>query len=129
MVYVADEYRGNVTVINGGTNTIVTQVAVGSNPSAVAVNTSTNMVYVANFCGSSVSVISGVTNAVVATVTVGTIPMQLQSTRLQTRFMLRTQVVRVCPCSTARQIQSLQQCLSKSIQTHYRSTQLRIRFM
>jgi YVTN family beta-propeller protein len=47
---------------------------VGSLPTGVGVNSSTNRVYVANYGDNTVSVIDGSTNAVVATVGVGTSP-------------------------------------------------------
>jgi len=38
----------NVSVINGSTNTVTTNVSVGSGPTGVAVNPNTNTIYVAN---------------------------------------------------------------------------------
>jgi YVTN family beta-propeller protein len=61
-----------VWVIDGATNTTST-VPVGTNPTAVAVNTATNKVYVANQGSNSLTVIDGATNGT-ATVSVGTQP-------------------------------------------------------
>jgi YVTN family beta-propeller protein len=72
-IYVTNYYSHNVSVINGGTNTVVATVPVGSGPYGVAVNPTTNRVYVANNWGN-VSVIDGGTNTVVATVPVGSGP-------------------------------------------------------
>jgi YVTN family beta-propeller protein len=66
MIYVANGGTGNVTVINGATNTVAATVAVGALPVAIAVNPVTNMVYVANEYSASVTVINGATNTVAA---------------------------------------------------------------
>jgi YVTN family beta-propeller protein len=60
-IYVANQYSGNVTVIDGATSTTST-VSVGSNPVSVAVNTVTNKIYVANN-GGNVTLIDGATNS------------------------------------------------------------------
>jgi YVTN family beta-propeller protein len=73
-VYVANAGSSNVSVIDGATNTVITNVTVGTQPQAVAVNAVTGQVYVANFATNDVSVIDGATNAVVATVMVGSNP-------------------------------------------------------
>ena len=49
-------------------------VTVGSNPSAVGVDPTTDTIYVANYASGTVSVIDGTTNTVTDTVTVGTSP-------------------------------------------------------
>jgi YVTN family beta-propeller protein len=75
-VYVANNQSGNVTVIDGATNSATT-VAAGSGPCAVAVNTVTNKVYVANYGSAygsaNVTVIDGATNSATA-VAAGTCP-------------------------------------------------------
>ena len=63
--------RYSVSVIDGGTNTVVATVPVGTWPDGVAVNPTTNRIYVANCDSNNVSVIDGATNTVVATVPVG----------------------------------------------------------
>lgn len=73
-IYVANFNFDVVTVIDGATNTVITQIPVGVNPFRVGVNPLTNRIYVSNFTGNSVSVIDGVTNTVIATVPVGTTP-------------------------------------------------------
>ncbi|MCA3021819.1 MAG: putative Ig domain-containing protein, partial [Rhodocyclaceae bacterium] len=73
-IYVANENSGNVTVIDGATNTITTNVTVGTNPFAVAVNPVTNKVYVANYISNNVTVIDAVSNTAIATVAAGTNP-------------------------------------------------------
>jgi YVTN family beta-propeller protein len=66
---------GSVWVIDGGTNTIVDTVTVGSDPMEVAVNPNTNRIYVTNDVDpGSVSVINGSSDAIIATVPVGRQP-------------------------------------------------------
>ncbi len=67
-IYVAGYNGGNVTVINGLTNAVITTVPTGGTPSSIAVNVATNKIYVANFNGNSVSVIDGSTDTVLKTV-------------------------------------------------------------
>ncbi len=71
-IYVANSGSGNVTVIDGATNT-VTKVGVGTQPQAIAVNPLTNTIYVANYGSANVTVINGATNKT-TTVGVGTNP-------------------------------------------------------
>jgi YVTN family beta-propeller protein len=73
-IYVGNYGGSTVSVIDGGTNHVVTSIGVGQAPVGVAVNASTNRVYVANFGSNSVSVIDGSNNTVMATVAVGTQP-------------------------------------------------------
>jgi RHS repeat-associated protein len=54
--------------------TVVATVTVGTQPTAIGVNPTTNKIYVANHGSRNVSVIDGATNGVVATVTAGTYP-------------------------------------------------------
>jgi YVTN family beta-propeller protein len=72
-IYVTNVNDNNVSVIDGGTNTVIT-TPVGSNPSGIGVDSLTNKIYVANVFGNSVSVISGFSKSVIATVTVGSTP-------------------------------------------------------
>jgi len=73
-IYVANNRFNAVSVIHGGTNTVVATVPVGSRPWAVAVNPDTNHIYVANTGSDNVSVIDGGSDTVVATVPVGSAP-------------------------------------------------------
>lgn len=54
--------------------TLITHVAVGTQPVGVGVNPATNRIYVANRSAGTASVIDGATNAVVATIAVGLAP-------------------------------------------------------
>ncbi|MDG6996406.1 MAG: YncE family protein, partial [Nitrososphaerota archaeon] len=63
-----------LTVIDGATNSIVTNTPVGIFPFGVAVNPLTNMIYISNQNDNSVSVVDGSTNTVVATIGVGNRP-------------------------------------------------------
>ncbi len=80
-IYVANQSSGNVTVIDGITDSTVT-VNAGVDPWSAAVNATTNKVYVTNYCGrdpycedptGTVTVVDGATNGT-ATVDVGTRP-------------------------------------------------------
>jgi YVTN family beta-propeller protein len=64
----------SISVIDGGTNTVMATVPVGLGPQGVAVNPGTNRIYVANYYSDNVSVIHGGTNTVVATIPVGLYP-------------------------------------------------------
>ncbi len=68
-IYVANEGSDNVSIIDGSTNIVVSEVSVGDSPRAVAViNRATGYAYVANYLGNSVSIIDS-NNVVVATET------------------------------------------------------------
>jgi YVTN family beta-propeller protein len=56
-IYTANEGSNDVSVIDGGTNTVVATVPVGVGPRAVAVNPRTNRIYTANMDSDTVSVI------------------------------------------------------------------------
>ncbi len=71
-IYVGNTGSGNVTVIDGATNSTST-VTVGTRPLAVAVNPVTNKIYVTNYGSANVTVIDGATNST-ATVAVGSGP-------------------------------------------------------
>jgi YVTN family beta-propeller protein len=82
-----------ISVIDGNTNTVTANIKVGSSPSDVSVNPSTNMVYVIKYHDNTVSVIDGKTNTVTATIKVGTQPSGVSvntSTNMAGR-VLRTQ--------------------------------------
>jgi YVTN family beta-propeller protein len=73
-VYVLNGGSNNVSVIDGATNTFITNVPVGTDPVAAAVNPVTGQVYVLNNRSNTVSVINGANNTVAATVSVGSQP-------------------------------------------------------
>jgi YVTN family beta-propeller protein len=73
-VYVLDSGERNVTVISTKTNTVVTNIRVGLNPTDMAITPDGALIYVPNLGHDTVTVISTVTNAVVATVGVGAQP-------------------------------------------------------
>ena len=56
-IYVANVNSPNVTVIDGGNNSVVATVAVGTNPAAVAINPVTNKIYLANYSSHNVTAI------------------------------------------------------------------------
>jgi YVTN family beta-propeller protein len=74
-IYVANYDSGNVSVINGLTNTVIDTIPVGVRPIGVGTNTFTNRIYVANSGSDSVSVIDGVTNTIIAAIPVGSRPL------------------------------------------------------
>jgi YVTN family beta-propeller protein len=47
-IYVANNYGGTISVIDGGTNTVTATIPVGFSPYDVGVNPTTNLIYVAN---------------------------------------------------------------------------------
>jgi YVTN family beta-propeller protein len=67
-VYTANADSDNVTVIDAATNTVVTTIAVGSEPRNPAVSPDGTRVYVPNRHDDSVTVINGVTNSVITTI-------------------------------------------------------------
>ena len=73
-IYVANLFSDTVSVIDGNTNTVLTNVTVGDYPEALAVNQKTNTIYVVNR-DKNVSVIDGNTNTVLTNVTVGDYPL------------------------------------------------------
>jgi YVTN family beta-propeller protein len=64
-----------VAVIDGSTNTVITNIEVGHLPRNFGVNTSTNLIYSANEGSNTVSAIDGSNNTVVATIPVGSSPL------------------------------------------------------
>jgi YVTN family beta-propeller protein len=75
-VYVADYGTKQLSVIDTANGNAVTNVAVGTNPRAVAVNPATNTIYVANYSDGTVSVVNGLTLATTL-VTVGANPIAI----------------------------------------------------
>jgi YVTN family beta-propeller protein len=70
-VYCANEGSGNVTVIDGATDSVIATVTAGSGPWALCHNPQNNKVYCANEGSDDVTVIDGTTNHVLRTVAVG----------------------------------------------------------
>jgi YVTN family beta-propeller protein len=58
----------NVTVIDGGSNSVIATVRVGARPQAIAIDSLSHRVYVANNRGDTVTVIDGTNDSVIATV-------------------------------------------------------------
>jgi YVTN family beta-propeller protein len=61
-------FGGQISVIDGATNSVSTIGGLGAHPISLAVNATTNRIYVANQLSDSVSVIDGATNTVVSTI-------------------------------------------------------------
>ena len=74
-LYMANFLANTVTVMEGGTGTVVGTVPVGARPAIVAVDSATNRIYVANSRDNTMSVIDGNTNAVVGVIPVGVQPL------------------------------------------------------
>lgn len=70
-VYIAHDNENKLTVINGDSNAIITQIATGNGPVGVAVNELNNHVYVTNYLADTLSIIDGTTNTILQTLTVG----------------------------------------------------------
>jgi len=74
MIYVGNAGSNTVSVVDGSTNTVLTNVTVGFTPVALAIDTNANVVYVANLNSANVSVINATTNTVIVTISVGVSP-------------------------------------------------------
>ena len=61
-IYLANFNNTVVTVVDGLTNSVITTVPTGTNPTAIAINSVTNKIYVANNGSNNVTVIDGATN-------------------------------------------------------------------
>jgi len=72
--YISNSASNNVSVISLTTNAVVATVAVGRNPSGVAVSPDGSLVFVANSYDNNVSVINTSSNTVVTTIPVGARP-------------------------------------------------------
>jgi YVTN family beta-propeller protein len=75
LIYVAN-LGGSVSVIDGGSDELITNVTVGATPRAVAVNPASNQIYTANFGDGTVSAIDGASNTSTA-IAAGNIPFSL----------------------------------------------------
>jgi YVTN family beta-propeller protein len=89
-IYCANYVGGNVTVIDGASDSVVATVAADSQPSALCYDRQDNMVYCANagtheFPDSTVTVIDGATNEVDTTIVVGLEPRALACNPTQGR--------------------------------------------
>jgi YVTN family beta-propeller protein len=71
---VAPENASTVTVIDGNTKLVKATIAVGGNPSGIAVDPAARTVYVTNSLDDTLSIIDAVGNRVTATVKVGALP-------------------------------------------------------
>ncbi|MGP6220345.1 YncE family protein, partial [Caldiplasma sukawensis] len=69
--YVTNSGSGNVSVINGSNNTVISTISVGTEPEGVVFDPSNGYIYVANSVSSSVSLINGAIDSVISTITVG----------------------------------------------------------
>ena len=74
LVYVTNLGSNALSVINGTTNKLLTNVAVGRGPSDVAIDPYTSRVYVANQENDSLSVINGTSDKVISNLRVGDQP-------------------------------------------------------
>lgn len=77
-IYVANSISNEVSVINGATNTVITTIPVGINPTGVGINPLTNRVYVTNANDNNVSVIDAIANTVIAAIAVGNQPVDVE---------------------------------------------------
>ena len=73
-IFVANYDGGNVSVIDGASNTVSATVTAQNHPSGVGVYTPTNRIYVSNHGSHSVTVVDGASDSVSATITVGNGP-------------------------------------------------------
>ena len=72
--YVANGGDCTVSVIDGGTNSVVATVPVADGAFGVGLNPTTGRLYVTSFDAGTVSVIDGASKALIATVPVGKTP-------------------------------------------------------
>jgi YVTN family beta-propeller protein len=63
-----------ILVQTASADSIISTISVGSGPTDVAVNPTTNMIYVINYNDNTISAINGTTNSVVSTIPVGSKP-------------------------------------------------------
>src|SRR5437868_8414731 len=89
--YITNNGSNNVSVIDTASNTVTATVAVGPNPTGVAVHPAGTRVYVANQSSNNVSVIDTASNTVTATVAVGTFPTGVAVNPAGTRIYVTNQ--------------------------------------
>ena len=85
LAYVTNSGDGTVSVIDTVSNKVLTTIAVGQEPIAVAVAPDRDRAYIANYRSNSVSVIDTTTNTVLDTIPVGVLPRDLAVTPDGTR--------------------------------------------
>src|ERR1035437_7227856 len=85
--YITNNASNNVSVIDTATNTVAATVNVGTTPYGVVVSPNGSNVYVVIGHSNTVPVINMSTNNVTAEVNVETLLMELQSTRMEQRYM------------------------------------------
>lgn len=73
-LYVANFGSDNISVIDLTTNLITATISVGTNPSEIIVDKTTNYIWVSNRGSNSVNYINSTTNTVVGSIPVGTLP-------------------------------------------------------
>ena len=91
-IYVNNVNGASVTVIDGASNTVITNVPVGAGPEDMRLDSATNRVYVANRNSSSVTVIDGATNTNIRTFFAGFNPGR-ESTGVHSRLAARVLVL------------------------------------
>jgi YVTN family beta-propeller protein len=87
-LYIAAQGGTQVRVMNTTTNTVTTNISVGSNPRGIGVTPNGEFVYVANYSSNTVSKISTATNTVVRTISVGASPLGLAITPDGTKVLV-----------------------------------------
>jgi YVTN family beta-propeller protein len=81
-IYVSNTISNTISVIDGGSNTVIATVPLSVSPDGIVVNPTTNMVYVAAPLTGDVVVIDGSSNTVVTTITgVGAFFLAVDATR------------------------------------------------
>ena len=76
-IYVTNAGSDSVSVINGSTNKLITNIQAGITPVSLDTNPVTNKVYVANYGDNSISVIDGSINKIVARYPLGFTPVAI----------------------------------------------------
>jgi len=79
-IYVTNTNDNTVSVLSGGTNTVITTIAVGTSPRGVTFSPDGTKAYVANSGSNTVSIINTSTNSVSTTINVGTNPTAVGTT-------------------------------------------------
>lgn len=74
LAYVTHVGDDSISVINTDSNTVITSIVVGTNPSGIAITPDGTRLYVTNQVDHTVSVIDTATHTVIATITVGSDP-------------------------------------------------------
>jgi len=69
-LYIANEGSNTVSVLDVGTNSVITTINVGTAPAAVGVNEQTNLIYVADSGSDDVAVIDGASNTLLTKISI-----------------------------------------------------------